>query len=131
MPSGFFYDQPFSLLRWSVFIKALKLEAPLFSIVYFLSAYSAILLPSAIGGDVIAIFGLCRYSTQKAKVVASVLLDRLSGFAGMVGDATAAFLFGHRVINDASVLISIVAMAGASAVIGTVLFHEGAYSFCC
>lgn len=121
------------LLRWSVFIKALKLEAPFFSIVryFFIGLFGNLFLPSAIGGDVIKIFGLCRYSTQKAKVVASVLLDRLSGFAGMVGVATAAFLFGHRVINDASVLISIVAMAGASAVIGTVLFHEGAYSFCC
>ncbi len=121
------------LIRWFIFIKALDLKVPFLSVArYFLiGILGNSVLPSAVGGDVIKILGLCRGSDQKPKVVASALVDRLSGFAGMVVVATLSYVFGFRYISNPSVVILIAAMAVASTFLGIILFNETAYSFCC
>lgn len=121
------------LVRWIIYIKALKLGVPVSSIAkyFFVGLFGNLFLPSAIGGDLIKTLGLCMYTPEKAKVVASVLLDRLSGFAGMAVVAIVSFAFGHSLIKDLSLLTPIVIMAAASVLIGVVLFNEKIYSFCC
>jgi uncharacterized protein (TIRG00374 family) len=120
------------LVRWFIFIKALNLKVSFLSVMrYFLiGILGNSLLPSAVGGDVIKLLGLCRGSNEKPKIVASALIDRLSGFAGMVVVATLSFIFGFRYISNPSVVILIAVMAGASLFLGTILFNETAYSFC-
>lgn len=129
----FFFIHFLLLLRWFVYVRALNLGISLGVLFrYFLiGLFGNLFLPSAIGGDVIKILGLCRESPHKPKVVASVLLDRLSGFAGMVVVATVAFVLGHKLMNDRSVFLSILVMAFTSSGIGVVLFNQTAYSFCC
>lgn len=120
------------LWRWVIYIRALDLQAPLISIVrfFFIGLFGNLFLPSAIGGDVIKILGLCKYSDQKPKVVATVLLDRLSGFASMVIVATIAFVFGLKYIEDISIIISVVGMSVLLSLFALVLLNEKAYSFC-
>lgn len=121
------------LIRWIVFIRALGLHASFLKVArcLLIGLFGNLFLPSAIGGDVIKTLGLCHNSSQKPKAVASVLLDRLSGFAGIVIVATLAFACGFHLINDLSLFLSILIMAVISVAIGTVLFHEKIYSFCC
>jgi len=121
------------ILRWAVFLNALDIKVPLKTIFryYLVGLFGNLFLPSAIGGDVIKILGLCRTSTQKSKVVASVVLDRLSGFAGIVIVAIGSLSLGYRSIPDNSILIAITVMTCFSLGLGTVLFNETAYSFCC
>jgi len=88
-------------------------------------------LPSAIGGDIIKAAGLCARRDDKQKVVASILLDRLSGFAGMVLLALVAFIFGFRYVEGPLVLSAIAVMGAGLFVLGAILFHEGLYSFFC
>ena len=119
--------------RWLVIIRAFRLNVPVFAVMryYFIGLFGNLFLPSSIGGDIIKTLGLCRYTPEKAKVVASVLLDRLSGFGGIVVVATISFAFAYRLINDVSVLVAICAMAVVSFLIVIVLFNEKIYSFCC
>lgn len=121
------------IARWIVLIKALGLSTPLPVAVryYLIGLFGNLFLPSAIGGDVIKILGLCRNSSEKPKVVASVLLDRLSGFAGMALVAIVSGVAGFRMIEDVSIFGAIGVMAAASVGISLVLFNETAYSFCC
>ncbi len=120
------------ITRWFVFIKALDLNVGFGTAVryYLVGLLGNSLLPGAIGGDVIKILGLCSGSQDKPKVVASVLLDRLSGFAGMVVVATIALICGHHLISNKSVIFLIAGMAVVSTSIGIVLFNKIAYSFC-
>ena len=115
---GFLVIHVFLLTRWWIFIRALALNVPLFQAIryFFIGLFGNLFLPSAIGGDLIKVLGLCNYSPQKPKVVASVLLDRLTGFAGMVVVAILAFVFGYRWMNDFSILLSIAGMAVASSI---------------
>lgn len=121
------------LIRWRLFIKALDVEASNKDIFRFYSVglFGNLFLPSAIGGDLIKIYGLCKGSNQKARVVASVLLDRLSGFASIVIVAVTAFVLGYRYIQNAFLLIPIAIIAFCSFGIAAVLFNEKIYSFGC
>lgn len=121
------------LFRWFIFIKALDLSVTVKSVVqhYFYGLFGNLFLPTAVGGDLIKVIGLCKDSSQKPKVVASVLIDRLSGFASIAIVATVAFLFGHRLIGDNSLFIPIIFMVSGTFVIGAVLLNEKIYSFGC
>lgn len=121
------------VLRWLIFIRALDLKVPLAQVVrYFLiGLFGNLFLPSAVGGDVIKIIGLCKHSDQKPRVVASVLLDRLSGFAGVVIMAVVAYLIGQKFFEDQTLLIPILGLGGISLVAVLVLFVERLYEFGC
>lgn len=130
---AFFLINILLLGRWYIFIKALQLHVPIKSVVryFFIGLFGNLFLPTAVGGDLIKIWGLCTHTDQKAKVVASVLLDRLIGFASIVTVATVSFIIGFRMINDMTLLFSIAVLGGLSVVVGVVLFNERIYSFCC
>lgn len=121
------------LYRWFVFIKALDLLVPVKKVVehYFYGLFGNLFLPTAIGGDLIKVIGLCKDSSEKPKIVASVLIDRLSGFASIAIVAVVAFIFGHKLVNDDTLIIPIVLMAGAILLIAGILFNEKIYSFGC
>lgn len=121
------------LCRWFVFIRALDLSATVPSVVqhFFYGLFGNLFLPTAVGGDIIKAVGLCKRSAQKPRVVASILIDRLSGFASIALIAVVAFMFGHRLIKDNVLLIPIAVMGGAVIAIAAVLFNEKIYSFGC
>ena len=121
------------LFRWFIFIKALGLEVRSIDVVrsFFIGLFGNLFLPSAMGGDILKIYGLCKNSQQKPKVFASTLLDRLSGFASIVIVAVGAFIFGYKIINDNTLLIPIAIMTAGSLAVVTVLFNEKIFSFVC
>lgn len=121
------------LLRWMVFIRALGLVVPLRSIIscYFIGIFFNLFLPSSTGGDLVKTVGLFKDTADRAKVVATVVCDRLSGFVAIVLVALVSFLLGRQLINDNSLLISIFVLASVSIGIALVLFNEKLYSFSC
>jgi uncharacterized protein (TIRG00374 family) len=129
----FFSINVIVLARWIIFIHALQLDVPFWTITkwFFIGLFCGLFLPTAVGGDVVKTIGLARRAAQKPKVFASVVLDRLSGFAGIVIIAAAMFVIGYHSIPDRSVGLSIVMMTLASLGLTTVLFSHRIYSFCC
>ena len=121
------------LCRWFIFIKALDLSIPFKSVIqhYFYGLFGNLFLPTAIGGDLIKVIGLCKDSSQKPKIVASVLIDRLSGFAAIAIVAVIAFIFGHKMITDNTLITPIVLIVVGVLVIASVLFNEKIYTFGC
>lgn len=122
------------LLRWTIVVRALGLKAVPFKVIvryFFIGLFGNLFLPSAIGGDVIKAIGLCRYSPERSKALASILLDRLLGFAGIVLLAALALIFSYRLINEPSIIGAVIAMASASVLIVLVLMVEKIYAFGC
>ncbi|MBN1870217.1 MAG: flippase-like domain-containing protein [Candidatus Omnitrophica bacterium] len=122
------------LLRWFIFIKALDLSVSVKDVVrnYFYGLFGNLFLPTAIGGDIIKVIGLCKDSSQKPKVVASVLLDRLSGFASIIVIELVMLLIGYPFIAGDKVLSTAIVMIGlGSTVCAVILFNERIYSFGC
>ena len=121
----------FLLLRWFIFIWAFGIKIPVFSVVryFFIGLFGNLFMPTSIGGDVIKVLGLCRFTDEKPKVVASVILDRISGFLGMIVVAFFAFIFSFSILRDFSLLVMILGMAMVAVLMLAVLFHEPFYAF--
>jgi len=131
--SVFFFVNVAMLFRWFVFIRALNISVSICAVVrnFFLGLFGNLFLPSSVGGDILKTFGLCKESANKTRVVASVLLDRLSGFAAIVIVSICSFAFGYRYIGDTSLLVPISLIAVGSLFVVLVLFNKRIYSFFC
>lgn len=129
----FFFINIAILFRWYILIKALRLDAPFGDVIkwFFIGLFCNLFLPTAVGGDVVKTIGFSKVVKQKPKVFASVVLDRLSGFAGIVIVAAIMFMAGYEHIPDRSVGGSIIVMMAVSLTITAVLFSHRIYSFCC
>jgi len=129
----FFSTNILILWRWRILMKALGLKAKRFSSVrWFSIGLFCNLLPlSSVGGDVVRGLGLSQETGYKPKVFASIVLDRLSGFAGLVILAAVAFFFGRAIVQNKFVFLAIIAMSAVSLVIAIVLFSHRIFPFAC
>jgi uncharacterized protein (TIRG00374 family) len=122
-----------TLYRWFILIRALNLTITLGSVIEhgLYGLFGNLFLPTAIGGDILKAVGLCKTSAQKPRVVASILLDRVSGFASIAIVAVTAFLFGRQYINDDTLVIPIALVGGLTVAVAAVLLNERVFSFGC
>ena len=73
-------------------------------------------------------FDLAAHTKRPKEVVATVLLDRLSGYIGLVSLALLATLFGWRFIQDSSVLLAVGIITGVLIAVLLVLFNKPVYT---
>jgi uncharacterized protein (TIRG00374 family) len=129
----FFFCCLMILWRWIILMRALDLKVKTISGShwYFVGQFFNLFLPTSVGGDVIKALGLAKETGHRPKVFVSIVLDRLTGFIGIVMVSFIAFFFGHRIIGDSSLMVSIVMLAGVSLVLGIVLFSRRVFSLTC
>lgn len=119
------------LVRWMLFLKALGLSATFWQVCryFFIGLFGNLFLPTSIGGDVVKAIGLSRGVGQKPKVFASIVLDRLSGFAGLVIVALIAYIVGTSMVDAPLVIIPIVILTLLSLLVGGLLFNQKFFQF--
>ncbi|MBI3314981.1 MAG: flippase-like domain-containing protein [Candidatus Omnitrophica bacterium] len=112
--------------RWKVFVKALDLRCDTFNGArwFLIGLFCNLFLPTSVGGDVVKGMGLAKATGQNPKVFASIVLDRLAGFSGIVVTACVSFAFGRAVVQDSSVLASIALMTAVSMLLAVTLFSR-------
>jgi len=126
--------------RWRILMKAVGLKAKRLSSMrwFFISLFFNLAPISTVGSDVIRGLGLAKEVGHKPKIFASIVLDRLSGFSGIVILAVAAFFFGHGIIKHSMtegklgvVALAIAALCTVSGALVVVLFSHRIFSFAC
>lgn len=82
----FFFINFLIIWRWRILMKAVGLKAKTLSSLrwYFIGSFCNLAPISTVGSDVIRGLGIAQELGSKPKVFASIVLDRLSGFAGLV-----------------------------------------------
>ncbi len=117
--------------RWMILMKAMNLKFKKLSALrwFFIGLFSSLFLPSSVGGDVIKAIGMAKETDHKTKVFASIVLDRLIGFVAIVLIAFLAFWGGHSIVDDPSIVVSILGMTMFSLILGTVLFSHRVFSW--
>jgi len=121
------------LWRWRILMKAVGLKSKRLSSMrwFFIGQFCNLAPISTVGSDVIRGLGLAQELGSKPKIFASIVLDRLSGFAGIVILAVFAFIFGHGIIANKLVIIAIAAMSIISLGMVVLLFSHRIFSFAC
>lgn len=126
----FFFNYLFCLIRWIMLLKAADIHLPLKRIVISFSGgvFFNLILPSTIGGDLMRSLDLAAHTKKPKEIVATVLLDRLSGYIGLVLMAVAALSVGWKMVRDNSIIFSIGIISLLLVAILLVLFNNTIYS---
>lgn len=115
-----------SLYRWEMLLKAVHVHLSIKRIIISFSGglFFNLFLPSTIGGDLVRSFDLARHTNKPKEVVATVLLDRISGYAGLVCVAVSALILGYRLIQDKTVIMIIGLITAVLILILLVIFNN-------
>lgn len=116
-------------LRWQMLLKSAEIIIPFKKLIssFCGGLFFSIFLPSTIGGDLVKTADLVSH-TQKAKqVIATVFLDRLSGYIGLVLVVLPAIFLGGSLINDKIVYFSVAVIFILLVVILLLLFNSFIY----
>ncbi len=127
---AFFMMYPLALFRWNMLLKAAKINLPLKRVIMSFSGgvFFNVFLPSTIGGDFLRSMDLAKHTKKTKEVVATVFLDRLSGFVGLVLLASLALLFGFKLIEDKIVFFFVSFLVIVLTLVLIVLFNNRVYS---
>ena len=90
------------LVRWAVIIKALELRLARKEVVrwFFIGTFFNFVLPTSTGGDIIKAIGLCQDTRDRAKVVASIVLDRILGFISITIVALVSYFVARKIADE-------------------------------
>jgi len=117
-------------LRWQMLLKAAGINASAKKLITAFSGgiFFSIFLPSTIGGDIVRTADLAEHTKKAKEVIATVFLDRLSGYIGLVIVILPAFLLGGELVRDKFVLLSLAAIVGLLFLVLLVLFNSFIYA---
>jgi uncharacterized protein (TIRG00374 family) len=126
----FFASYGLCVLRWRMLLKAVKIKLPWSRIItsYSGGIFFSLFLPSTIGGDFLRTVDLATHTKKPKEIIATVFLDRLSGYIGLVVLALIALVLGWKVLEDRVILIPLGIIIGILGVILLVLFNNFIYS---
>lgn len=115
-----------STFRWQRLLMAEGIHLPLWrlTLVYFEAAFFNLFLPTLIGGDIVRGYAIYRITRGHDASIASILVDRLSGFAALVMIALIALLLAYGQIQDPQVALMIAGVAVAFGLGVVVLLND-------
>ena len=118
------------LFRWKMLLHAVNIRLPLKRVVtsYSAGVFFSLFLPSTIGGDFMRSVDLSVYTKKPKEVIATVFLDRLSGFIGLVILAIFSMFFGRKFLGDKSVVLSLAVIISILIISLLILFNKFLYS---
>ncbi len=127
---GYFFIYVLGFLRWQMLIKAAGINIPLGRLISSFSGgiFFSIFLPSTIGGDLVRSVDLAGHTKKAKEVIATVFLDRFSGYIGLVFVVIPALFLGRNLVLDKVVFSSVALIIILLVVILLVLFNNYIYS---
>lgn len=117
-------------LRWRMLLRAGGINIPLKRLISSFSGgiFFSIFLPSTIGGDLVRAADLAEHTKKTKEVIATVFLDRLSGYIGLVFVILPALLLGRNLVLDQVVFLSVTVIIILLVMVLLVLFNNFIYS---
>ncbi|MDY6843420.1 MAG: lysylphosphatidylglycerol synthase transmembrane domain-containing protein [Thermodesulfobacteriota bacterium] len=105
----FLMSQLLSPFRWQLLLKSKEVIVSYQKLLkfYFVGMFFNLFLPSNIGGDVVKVYDLYRYTSKGTESVASVLVDRLTGVMGLTTILFIAYIGYYREIpgNELKIIL--------------------------
>lgn len=120
----------FGFFRWRMLLKAAGFDISLKRLVSSFSSgvFFSIFLPSTIGGDLVRAVDLAGHTKKAKEVIATVFLDRFSGYIGLVLVIIPSLLLGRNLVLDKVVFTSVSVIVILLVVILLILFNNSIYS---
>ncbi|MDD5019310.1 MAG: lysylphosphatidylglycerol synthase transmembrane domain-containing protein [Candidatus Omnitrophica bacterium] len=105
----FFLLNVLVFVRWLILLRGrgIHVSPPRLFLSYLTGQFFNLIFPSTIGGDAVRTLDISRHTKKHSSdILASVILDRVSGFLGLVTVLIFSLLFGYNLFNDASIFLA-------------------------
>ncbi|MDP2681341.1 MAG: lysylphosphatidylglycerol synthase transmembrane domain-containing protein [Deltaproteobacteria bacterium] len=124
-------SQIISTYRWSLFLPHAGIDMPFLKLVslYYVGMFFNIFLPTAIGGDVVKSYYLYKFSGKGGNSLASVFLDRFTGFFALVTIAFVSLIFGYNYVKDTYVPLLVAALTALFFLSSLILWNKGLHNW--
>jgi len=117
--------------RWYILLKAANIHLPIKRVIISSCGgiFFSLFLPSSIGGDFARCIDLARHTQKTKEVIATVLMDRLSGYVGLASITLFSCVLGWEIVhNDIAVLASVAIIILVLIFILLILFNKFLYT---
>ncbi|MFT5112116.1 MAG: hypothetical protein ACI8P9_001440 [Parasphingorhabdus sp.] len=94
---------------------------------YYVGRFYNMFLPTSVGGDVVRVYGLGRFTGKHMEAAASVIVDRLSGFLMLLAMACGVLMLGLSKIDSQLVYVGIFSSLAGGLIIWWVLVSQIAH----
>ena len=130
--SIFFITHILGFFRWEMLLRAAHIRLPLKRILMSFAGgiFFNLFLPSTIGGDLVRSIDLASHTKKTKEVVATVFLDRLSGYIALVFFAVISVSLGWDLVQDKvkNILINVAILVVMLVLVLLVLFNNRVYT---
>lgn len=116
--------QLLSTIRWNCLLQAEKIHLPFWRLIllYYEGMFFNLMLPTAIGGDLIRGYQVSRLTKRREASMASILVERLSGFVALAIIACIAIVPAYARVSDPLIVwLTAGSAAGMVALIASLL----------
>ncbi|MBU1906449.1 MAG: flippase-like domain-containing protein [Candidatus Omnitrophica bacterium] len=124
-----FFNYALCLFRWEMLLKTLNIHLPLKRVIMSFAGghFFNLFLPSTIGGDLMRSIDLTLHTKKPKEVIATIFLDRLSGYIGLVFLALMSLSVGWRLVRNPMILFCVAGITGVLIIILLVIFNKKMY----
>lgn len=115
-----------SIVRWQRLLRAEGIHLGLWrlGLVYFEGAFFNLFLPTVIGGDIVRGYLIYKMTSGHDASIASILVDRLAGFAALMVIAVTALTLAYGTLNDPQVALAILTVVACFTGVMLVLLNR-------
>lgn len=124
-------SQIVSAFRWSLFLPHADIHLPFLKLVslYYIGMFFNMFLPTIIGGDVVKSYYLYKFSGKGGNSIASVFLDRFTGFSALVTIAFVSIIIGYRYVKDTSIPLLVITLTGAFLLTSLIIWNRSLHKW--
>lgn len=125
----YFINFILGFLRWEMLLRTVGIKLPFKRVIISLAGgnFFNLFLPSTIGGDFMRTTDLALHTKKAKEVIATVFLDRLSGYIGLVILAIIALAFGWKYTQDKSIIAFLAVISAILTAVLLILFNKTLY----
>jgi uncharacterized protein (TIRG00374 family) len=97
------------VIKWKILLKSQKIDIPIWRLyaLYLVGSFFNNFLPSNVGGDVVRGFELGNYAKDGVRAMASVFMERFSGFIVLVFMAIFSLVSQFQLMKDARLTLAV------------------------
>lgn len=120
-----------SSLKWYMLLPTHNMQSGFFRVFayYMVGQFYNLLLPTSVGGDVVRGYELGRFTGQKMNAMASVFVERFTGFIVLVALSALAIFLNLKIFNLPVITVSLVVFASGLALLGWLVLDKRPFEF--
>ncbi len=117
--------------RWAVLLGGIGLKVPFGRVQasYFASLFFNLVFPSTVGGDAVRTIDVARYAGHHSSaILATVILDRITGFFGLFTVLVFSLFFGFGMFREPSILVATFLLLALVVFFCALMFSRGFFA---